>query len=103
MQLKTKVKLVISDGDDKIFNEYIYVKKLKKRDEREIQMLVLKAQDAAEIDQLEALSIVDEAAKLRFDKTISADAESLEKLVEIADDYGYSTILTEIDGLLEKK
>jgi hypothetical protein len=100
LQLKNKVKLTIKSGDEKVFDNNIFVQKLTRKEERKLQKKVLEAQELLDSDQLEALDTVEEAAKLRFDKSISGDEDAIFGLKELAETYGYSVILAEIDEQL---
>jgi hypothetical protein len=100
MKLSNKIKFTISDGNEKIFNEYVYVKKMTRKQERKLQKLILSAQDMIEDDQLDALDEIEKAARLRFDYQISGDDDIVKTLAEIGDEYGYSTLMGEVDAIL---
>jgi len=101
MKLTRKVKLVIENEDGKIFNKDVYYKTLTKRQNREIQELVLEAQENIEEDALGALDDVEEAAKIKFNYAVTTkNPEDLTILREIAEDYGYQIIISEIEELL---
>jgi len=101
MKLTRKVRLVIENEDGKIFNKDIYYKTLTKKQNREIQEIVLDAQNTIEEDALGALDEVEEAAKLKFGYAVKTkNPEDLDVLREIAEDYGYQIIISEIEELL---
>lgn len=101
LNLKTDIQIIIKDGDDILLDERISSKSLMKKDRKKIGKLVSDAQSGIEDDAMEAIEEMEKAAKLRFDLQISGDGK--DKVKAIAEEYGYSMILAEIDKLVRSE
>ena len=101
LNLKTNVRVVIKDDDEVVLDCTVASKMLVKKDRRKIAKLVSDAQAGIEDDAMQSLDDIEKAAKIRFDLQISGDGK--EKLKAFAEDYGYATVLSEIDELVREE
>ena len=101
LNLKTNVRVVIKDDEEVVLDCMVSSKKLLKKDQKKIGKLVASAQESIEDDAMKSLDDIEKAAKLRFDMQISGEGK--EKLRAFAEDYGYTTILSEIDKLVSEE
>ena len=103
LKLSKKIKLIIED-DSELFNDIIKVKTLTKKQRDEIQNLVIEAQDVVQEDKEQALELIEKSAKKRFEYQVAKvnDEEKVLKLTEIAELYGYSVIMSEIEAKLSQ-
>jgi len=102
IKLQDKIRLQIKDGDETLVRAEFIVKKLKKKQQRKIQEQLQSVQELVEDDAIEALDILEEVSKERFYETVTGDEEDINKLIEFAEDYGYTLLMQTIDEEIEK-
>ena len=101
LNLKTNVRVVIKDDDDVLLDCMVSSKMLVKKDRKKIAKLISEAQANMDEDASKTMDDIEKAAKIRFDLQISGEGK--EKLKAFAEDYGYTTVLSEIDELVREE
>lgn len=102
INLSTKINITIQDDDETILDVNIKSRTLNKKDRKEITKLIKEAQDKIEDDSIAALDDIEVAAKVRFEMQITGDPKDVKSLAEVAEEYGYTTIIQEIDERVQE-
>ncbi len=97
LQLSHKIRLNITDGEETLIDVEVLSKRLKKKEQREISEIVAEAQKTVKEDPLDALSEIEEAAKLRFERQITGTAKDIKELKDFGEDYGFTLLIQQVD------
>ncbi len=101
LNLKTNINLIINDGDEELINVNIDSKMLRKKERKQIATLVVQAQAQVKDDSLASMDTIEEAAKIRFGLQVTGTKKDIDSLTDFAEDFGYTTLLAEIDGVVQ--
>lgn len=97
LNLSTDVTFKVVDGKTTLLSAKLKIKNLTKKEQKEMRESIGELRAKYDDNDLGIVDDLELTAQRRFDLTVSGSDEDVEKVREIAEEYGYLTVFEEID------